>query len=66
MIRPCAFPLVLFLISFISEGLASYVGSCFSCLVGWAMMGWWITGFVWRFKVDGSYAAGDFLSDEEF
>ena len=43
------------------------LGACCSGLTGCGMscggIAWWITGIVWRFRSDGSYAAGDIVPE---
>ena len=62
---PCVVGLILTLFKHVGEcfyrGLSSIINLFFGC----AGLAWWVTGIVWRFKKSGSYASGDFLTDEE-
>ena len=59
------------LASVIIIGLGSIIhpslGACCSGLLGCGMscggLAWWITGIVWRFRSDGSYATGDIVPE---
>ena len=65
-ITPVFLSMTVLAVALVSPLFSRICGSLTLFIFGASYIAWYISGILWRFNKEGSFACGDFLSDEEF
>ena len=63
-LAPLVSVILIALSSLISETLSIFCSGALTCAIACSSLAWWISGMIWRFRSDGSYASGDYPVSE--